>query len=79
MIREFSRNVSMSMIANGVEIDIRQFGGDFLVTRYPFTVPPCEAEVTISLDGIPDRFKVYLPEGIDPARVETPVWMDNAV
>ena len=69
----------MSMIANGVEIDIRQFCGEFLITRHPFAVPPCAAEVTISLDDIPDRFTIYLPEGIDPTRSEQPLMMSQAV
>ena len=79
MTREFSRTVSMSMVANGVEIDISHFGGDFLITPYPFSVPPCAARVNIALDGIPDRFTIYLPEGIDPNRDEQPVMMRDAV
>lgn len=69
----------MSMIAGGVEVGIDQFGGDFLMTSHPFPVPPCAADVTISLDGIPDRFTIYLPEGIDPARDEQPVLMRDRV
>ena len=69
----------MSMIANGVEIDIDQFGGEFLITSFPFAMPPCSAAVTVSLDGIPDRFTIYLPEGIDPARDHQPVLMRDRV
>lgn len=77
MIREFSRTVSMRMVAGGAEIGIDQFGGDFLMTSYPFPVPPCAAEVTISLDGEPDRFTIYLVDGIDPSRSRQPVLMQN--
>ena len=79
MTREFSRKVSMSMVADGVEVDIDQFGGDFLITSYPFSMSACAAEVTISLDGIPDRFTIYLPEGIDPSRAEQPLIMRDGV
>lgn len=76
-IREFSRKVSMRLLSGGVEIGIDQFGGDFLITSYPFSLPAGEAIVTLMLDETEDRFMIYLPDGINPERSSQPVMMRN--
>ena len=72
-VREFSRKVQMRLFAGAHDIEVSQFGGEFLITGYPFSVQPCLARMSIRIDDELDEFEVNLIEGIDPGRVEQPI------
>jgi hypothetical protein len=46
---------------------IRQMCPDFVILHEPIDHPPVEAEVAIWIDGHEDRWRVWLPEGINSA------------
>ena len=69
--RGYSADVRMYLTIRGDVLRIAQLGPDFLILRNTAEYPPCEAEITISIDGDERRWRVYLPDGISWVRVET--------
>lgn len=61
---DFSAKVDMELMTSHGKVDVRQCGGDLLIARHPIDIPPGEAVFTLSIDGEPDRMRVYLPDGI---------------
>lgn len=53
---------------------VAQLGPEFLELRTPLDHPPCEAEITMSIDGRERRWPVQLPQG-----VQANVWKTSIV
>ena len=71
--RAYSADVRMHLSVNGRILPIAQLGPDFLILAQPAGHPPAEAEITLSIDGHVQRWAVYLPYGIVPERLKTPI------
>lgn len=65
--------VRMRLLLNGCSLRIAQLGPDFLILREPAEYPVCDAEITLTVDGTEDRWRVRLPEGIRPEHTRIPV------
>jgi hypothetical protein len=63
-----SADVRMELRLNGHVLPIAQLGRDFLILASPIEYPPAEAEVSMSVDGHEDHWRVRLPEGLSTDR-----------
>lgn len=62
----YSSNVRLWLdCAYGI-VPLSQTGGTFVVSVEPRQVPPCEAQIVVSVDGHEYRRPVYLIHGITP-------------
>jgi len=69
----YSAVVDMHLTVNGRMLDVAQLAPDFIVLRDAATCEPGPAEMFLKIDESEYRRPVYLDEGIDPARVKTPM------
>jgi hypothetical protein len=58
---------------NGSVMPVAQLGPEFLVLRSPVDHPPCEAEITLSIDGRERRWLVHLINGIQAGERKTAI------
>jgi hypothetical protein len=63
----------MELSVNGWVLPIAQLGPDFLVLTNPIEHPPVEAEIAMWIDDHADRWRVRLPNGIQPAQRKTAI------
>lgn len=68
-----SADVRIHLHVNGDVLPVAQLGPDFLVLRTPTDHPPCDAEITMSIDGRESRWAVYLSDGIQVGRRKTAI------
>ncbi|MFV2065645.1 MAG: hypothetical protein ACC645_01595 [Pirellulales bacterium] len=70
-----SADVEMHLIVGGHRLDVVQLGADFLMLEDACrrSLEPCKAELIVEIDGDIDRRDVFLPEGICPGSVRTPI------
>ena len=61
----------MSLAVNGHVFSVAKLGPDFLVLRDPIPHPPAEAELSLSIDGQEERWRVELINGIVPGGGDT--------
>lgn len=54
----------MQLIVAGVEYPLAQLGPDFAVLRASASVPPCQADIRLSVDASTKQWTVSLPDGI---------------
>lgn len=54
----------MAVIVNGVAHRLSQMGPNFVILDKPGNHPPCNAELTLEIDGELERWKAYLPKGL---------------
>lgn len=54
----------MALLANGVSHRIGHLGRDFFVLDSSAVLSPCEAEISVEIDGAVERWKVFLPKGL---------------
>jgi hypothetical protein len=59
-----SADVRIDLAVNGHVFSVAKLGPDFLVVRNPVAHPPSEAEITLSIDGHEQRWRVELIDGI---------------
>jgi len=59
-----SAQVKMRLILNWSVIRITHMGPDFLFIESPADYPPCQATISLSVDGSESEWKVSLPKGI---------------
>ena len=59
-----SADVRMQLSVNGQTLKIGQLGPEFIILDDPIDLPPCEAEITMSVDGRERRWAVWLVNGI---------------
>lgn len=65
--------VRMDLHLNGHVFSIGQMGMDFLVLDHPIDHPPADAEISMSIDGREDRWRVHLAEGIQTGKRKTAI------
>jgi hypothetical protein len=66
-----SADVRIYLSVNGLVLPVAQLGPDFLILRKSTSHPPAQAEISMSVDGDEERWKIHLPEGIAPEKVKT--------
>lgn len=59
-----SADVRIALAVNGHVFSVAKLGPDFFVLRNPTPHPPAEAELSLSIDGQEERWRVDLFEGI---------------
>ncbi len=59
-----SAEVRMHLRLNGQVLPIAQLGPDFLVLKDPIDHPSADAEIDLTIDGVEDRWRVHLIEGL---------------
>jgi hypothetical protein len=74
-----SADVRIHLHLNGCVLPIAQLGPEFLILRAPIDHPPCDAEITLSIDGDESRWSVHLPNGIQVGQKKTPIsrWVER--
>jgi hypothetical protein len=70
-----SADVDIRLHVGDTCLDVVQLGPDFLILADGCRRPlrPCNAELIVIIDGDIDRRTIFLPEGIDPDSIRTPV------
>lgn len=68
-----SADVRIHLHVDGQALPVAQLGPGFLILRTPTDHPPCDAEVTMSIDGNKRRWAVHLSNGIQLERLETAI------
>lgn len=61
----------MSLAVNGHVFSVAELGPDFVILRNPVAHPPAEAELSLSIDGHEERWRVDLIDGIVPGGGDT--------
>lgn len=69
----FSADVRIHLHVDGQALSVSHLGPDFLILRTPMDHPPCNAEITMSIDGHESRWTVYLSNGIQVGRCKTAI------
>jgi hypothetical protein len=59
-----SADVRIHLLVNGCVLPVAKLGPEYLELRSPADCAPCEADITLSIDGHETRWTVYLPSGI---------------
>jgi hypothetical protein len=59
-----SADVRIHLHVNGCVLPVAKLGPEYLELRIPADYPPCEAAITLSIDGHETRWPVDLPSGI---------------
>jgi hypothetical protein len=63
-----SADVRMELRLKGDVLPITQLGRDFLILANPIEYPPADGEISLSVDGEEDHWRIRLPEGLSPSR-----------
>ena len=66
-----SADVRIALAVNGHVFSVAELGPDFVVLRNPIPHPPAEAELSLSIDGHEERWRVDLIDGILPGVGDT--------
>jgi hypothetical protein len=69
--RSHSADVRIALAVNGYVFSVAKLGPDFVVLRNPLPHPPAEAELSLSIDGHEERWRVDLIDGIVPGGGDT--------
>ena len=59
----YSTIADFKLIANGTTYDVGQVSSNFIIMAHPVEIPPCEAELIITVEGDERRRQVRLPNG----------------
>jgi len=59
-----SANVRIALAVNGYVFSVAKLGPDFVVLRNPIPHAPAEAELSLSIDGQEERWRVELIDSI---------------
>jgi hypothetical protein len=59
-----SADVRITLAVNGYVFSAAELGPDFVVLREPIAHPPAEGELSLSIDGHEERWRVELIDGI---------------
>jgi hypothetical protein len=68
-----SADVQMRLFVNGSVLSIGQLGLGFMILDEPCDQPPCEARISLSLDGEERSWNVNLPDGIAAEKPRTKI------
>lgn len=66
-----SADVRIGLAVNGYTFSVAKLGPNFVVLRNPVPHPPAEAELSLSIDGHEERWRVELVDGIVPGGGDT--------
>lgn len=50
-----------------------QVSGEWIMAQIPCDIPPCDATVMVTVDGVPQSRRVQLPHGMSKHISKTPV------
>jgi hypothetical protein len=59
-----SADVRLELLVGEQTIQLAQLLRDTIIVAAPTALPPCAAEVRLTIDGHETRWPVYLPDGI---------------
>jgi hypothetical protein len=66
--KSHSAAVTMELRAGGVCVPLAQLGQDFAIPAEAADLPPCQAEIVLTVDGQTTRMPVFLREGVHADR-----------
>jgi hypothetical protein len=69
----YSANVRMRLFVNGHVLPISHLGPEFIILRTSIEHDPTDAEISLSIDGDEERWKVRLVDGIRADRRKTAI------
>lgn len=72
-VTSHSALVTLELRAAGQCIPLAQIAHDFAIPVEPVDLPPCEAEILMTIDGRPTRIPVSLHEGGQVGRRRIPL------
>jgi hypothetical protein len=64
----YSPKVEIRLLVAGRNLNVARIGRGQLELRDRIDLPPSEAEVVITVDGVPSSKAITLPNGIDASR-----------
>ncbi len=64
--RHFSSDVRLELRAAGKSFDLAEISPREITLREPIDLPPCDAEIVMTVDGEPRHWKVRLVNGAVP-------------
>lgn len=64
--RHFSADVQLELRAAGRSCELAAIGPHEITLREPIDLPPCDAEIVMTVDGEPTHWKVRLVNGAVP-------------
>jgi hypothetical protein len=64
--RHFSSNVRLELRTAGRSFDLAEISPREITLREPVDLPPCDAEIVMTVDGEPRHWKVRLVNGAVP-------------
>lgn len=69
--KPYSANVTLSLHAMGRSLDLAKVGPDRITFRVPTELPPCDAVLSVCIDGNTTEQRLRLPDGasVDSASV----------
>jgi len=70
-IPSHSADVRMHLSVNGHKISIGRLGPDYVVLDGSIDYPPSDAEISLSVDGKEDRWKVRLLDGLSASQARS--------
>jgi hypothetical protein len=59
----YSAEVGLSLQMNGVVVPLHKVGPSRVIMRTPVDLPAGHAELTVSVDGVPETSRIHLPNG----------------
>ncbi len=62
----YSSTVSLHLLVDGRMIPLAQVGPDYAILREPMSLPQCNAEIIVGIDGREHRSAVRLVDGAAP-------------
>jgi hypothetical protein len=68
-----SAEVRIRLLLNGRSISVAQLGPDFIILREAESLPPCDAEMSLTIDGDEERWSIRLPEGLRTESKRVPI------
>ncbi len=68
-----SADVQMHLLLNGSELSISHMGPDYIRLSKPAEHAACRAEIVLIIDGVEERWPVFLPEGLRREHGRVPV------
>lgn len=60
----YSSMVRLELVVGDQTLELGQIGPDLIHVRTPVSLPPCDADVVMHIDGRERRWPVRLPDGI---------------
>lgn len=61
----YSATVRMRLIVGTKRLGVTKVGPDFIVLKESIHVKPSHAELIVEIDGVEDRSRIFLPDGLN--------------